>query len=133
MRTLRDRLDVAVATAYGWPADLSDAEVVARVVALNAERVAEEAAGLVRWPRPEFQAPETVRPTKVQTEMGVAAVAPLAVAPAWPRDMVAQYTALRGAIVAAPAAPRVAKLDEMLSLLVALGQARQTEGGRFTA
>ncbi len=32
------RLDAAVAAAYGWPADLSDQEVLARLLALNRER-----------------------------------------------------------------------------------------------
>jgi hypothetical protein len=31
-------LDAAVASAYGWPADLSDAEVLRRLLALNRER-----------------------------------------------------------------------------------------------
>ena len=31
-------LDEAVATAYGWPADLSDDEVLRRLLALNRER-----------------------------------------------------------------------------------------------
>lgn len=53
---LHRRLDVAVAAAYGWPADLAPAEIVARLVALNAERAAEEAAGNVRWLRPDYQA-----------------------------------------------------------------------------
>lgn len=33
-------LDVAVAAAYGWPADLSDDEILARLFALNQERAA---------------------------------------------------------------------------------------------
>lgn len=33
-----ERLDAAVATAYGWPPDLSDEEVLARLFALNQER-----------------------------------------------------------------------------------------------
>ena len=32
------RLDAAVAAAYGWPADLSDDELLARLLALNLER-----------------------------------------------------------------------------------------------
>ena len=52
-----DQLDAAVAEAYGWPAELAPAEIVARLVALNAERAAEEAAGTVRWLRPEYQVP----------------------------------------------------------------------------
>ncbi len=52
---LHNRIDAAVADAYGWPADLSDQEILARLVALNKERAAEEAQGLVRWLRPEYQ------------------------------------------------------------------------------
>ena len=37
--THRD-LDAAVATAYGWPADISDEEALARLLALNLERAA---------------------------------------------------------------------------------------------
>ena len=54
---LHEQLDEAVAAAYGWPADLPPAEIVARLVALNAERAAEEAAGTVRWLRPDYQRP----------------------------------------------------------------------------
>jgi len=76
---LHDRLDSLVLQAYGW-ADLAPAlvgkpggtlpwpekpaaqaeaeeELLQRLVALNAERAAEEARGLVRWLRPEFQDP----------------------------------------------------------------------------
>ncbi len=49
---LHEQLDAAVAAAYGWPADLPPSEIVARLVALNAERAAEEKAGHVRWLRP---------------------------------------------------------------------------------
>ena len=54
---LHQQIDAAVAAAYGWPADLPPAEIVARLVALNAERAAEEAAGTVRWLRPDYQIP----------------------------------------------------------------------------
>jgi hypothetical protein len=53
---LHRRLDAAVAEAYGWPETLSDADLLARLVALNRERAAEEAKGQVRWLRPEYQA-----------------------------------------------------------------------------
>ena len=33
------RLDEAVFAAYGWPADLSNGEIIARLLALNLERV----------------------------------------------------------------------------------------------
>lgn len=59
---LHDDLDAAVAAAYGWAeewekAPLPPAEIVRRLVALNAERAAEEKAGHVRWLRPDCQQP----------------------------------------------------------------------------
>jgi len=36
------KLDAAVAAAYGWPVDLSDEEILERLLALNLERAAEE-------------------------------------------------------------------------------------------
>ena len=36
------KLDKAVFAAYGWPADLSDDELLAKLLALNLERVAKE-------------------------------------------------------------------------------------------
>lgn len=57
LKELHDRLDDAVAAAYGWPADLPETEILARLVTLNQERVREEAAGQVRWLRPAYQIP----------------------------------------------------------------------------
>jgi hypothetical protein len=54
---LHEQIDAAVAEAYGWPADLTPPEIVTRLVALNAERAAEEAAGKIRWLRPDYQMP----------------------------------------------------------------------------
>ena len=34
------KLDAAVFAAYGWPVDLSDDEILARLLALNLERAA---------------------------------------------------------------------------------------------
>ena len=58
LKSLHDELDTAVLQAYGWadlklPADTD--QLLVRLVALNAQRAAEEAAGTVRWLRPEFQ------------------------------------------------------------------------------
>jgi hypothetical protein len=36
------KLDVAAAAAYGWPADLSDEQILERLLALNLERAGEE-------------------------------------------------------------------------------------------
>ena len=60
---LHEQLDQAVADAYGWGEEwragaLGPSEIVARLVALNHERAAEEAAGKVRWLRPDYQRPK---------------------------------------------------------------------------
>jgi type II restriction/modification system DNA methylase subunit YeeA len=43
-------LDAAVAAAYGWPADLADDEVLARLLALNQERATASAPPAIRRP-----------------------------------------------------------------------------------
>ena len=58
LKSLHDELDAAVLQAYGWadltlPADTDT--LLVRLVELNAKRAIEEAAGTVRWLRPEFQ------------------------------------------------------------------------------
>jgi hypothetical protein len=69
LRSLHDELDAAVLAAYGWsdlgPVPWADEAaravwtevVLERLVALNARRAAEEAAGTIRWLRPDFQDP----------------------------------------------------------------------------
>ena len=57
LKELHEEIDRLTVEAYGWPIDLSDDEILARLVALNAGRAKEEAAGLVRWLRPEYQIP----------------------------------------------------------------------------
>jgi hypothetical protein len=37
------KLDAAVAAAYGWPADMSDEQILERLLALNLERAEAEA------------------------------------------------------------------------------------------
>jgi len=139
LRHLHDRLDVAVAAAYGWPADLSALAIVEHVVALNGERAAEEAAGHVRWLRPAFQAPAEQAVQKQQLAM---AVDPAAALPAWPKHVPAQHVALRTALagkgVTGPAelaqqfsGVRAGKLAGMLQTLAALGQARDVGSGRY--
>jgi hypothetical protein len=70
LHSLHEELDAAVLAAYGWsdlgPVPWTDDEahrawteaLLQRLVALNAKRAAEEANGLVRWLRPEFQDPQ---------------------------------------------------------------------------
>ena len=55
LREWHDKLDQLVAEAYGWPTNLSDDEILAKLVGVNAERAAEEKRGVVHWLRPEYQ------------------------------------------------------------------------------
>jgi hypothetical protein len=46
------KLDAAVAAAYGWPADLTDDQILERLLKLNLERATEEVkAGQVKKPK----------------------------------------------------------------------------------
>jgi hypothetical protein len=144
LRRMHHDLDAAVAEAYGWPHDLPAAAIVERVVALNAERVREEAAGNIRWLRPAYQAPAEAPRPAAQPGLGIAAE-PIAVADRWPKEEAAQFVALRAALRAGPlGVPEIARrlpgaptrgdrLPRMLETLAALGQARALPDGRFAA
>lgn len=60
LKQIHDELDAAVFEAYGWEKTLSNDEILERLVGLNAERAAEERNGIIRWLRPEYQAPNEV-------------------------------------------------------------------------
>ncbi len=96
MKELHDKLDVAVAVAYGWPADLSDDEILARLVAL-----------LVRWLRPDYQIPRFAKGVDKQavTEEGAQVAAELIPAveqkPSFPASAVEQTAAVFSALAAA--------------------------------
>ena len=98
LKQIHDELDEAVFAAYGWEPTLSDEEILEKLVALNAERAEEERNGLVRWLRPEYQAPDEVVETQ-QTIAGVAQPEPVAVAPVeqqkLPRSFKEQLAAVR--------------------------------------
>ncbi|MEO7998952.1 MAG: DNA methyltransferase, partial [Gemmatimonadaceae bacterium] len=68
LRDMHDELDKLVADAYGWPWPMPDAEILDRLVALHDVRVAEEAQGIVRWLRPEFQNPQGKKSAKAATQ-----------------------------------------------------------------
>ncbi len=70
LRSLHDELDAEVLAAYGW-SDAPDAEsLLTRLVALNTQRSGEEAAGNVRWLRPDFQNPHSRSPDAAKAESG---------------------------------------------------------------
>lgn len=65
LKQIHDELDAAVFDAYGWSKDITDEEILANLVKLNAERAEEERNGLIRWLRPEYQAPKETTTQKV--------------------------------------------------------------------
>lgn len=105
LKELHDRLDVAVADAYGWPVDLSDEEILARLVALNKERAKEEARGLVRWLRPDYQIPKFGSAKEKAEQLEATLVAPDAAAskPAYPSADGEQTAVVMAALMDTPA------------------------------
>ena len=152
LRQIHDDLDAAVFDAYGWPRDLADEDILRRLVALNRERAEEERRGLIRWLRPEFQAPAgTAAPAPVQAEFAAVAepepptpgVSPKAKRPPWPKSLPEQAQAVRAALAASPGGLTAARLAksftrgqapraaELLDTLVSLGQARAVGDGSY--
>lgn len=143
LRQLQDDLDAAVLDAYGWSDLLPllriahgndtstdgqtrddakrafDEAILERLVALNAERAAEESRGLIRWLRPEFQNPQA-QATPQQTELdtglagededesahpersGAAAKSKDDKPMAWPKDAVDQVRTVADLLAASP-------------------------------
>jgi len=168
LRQLHDDLDAAVLDAYGWSDLLPllriahgnevpaagqtrddakrafDETILERLVALNAERAAEESRGHIRWLRPEFQNPQahaapeqtTLDATSDADEtpaLPVVATKPIA----WPKDTVAQVRAVADLLASSPVplsldeignrftarGPWKKRLPQLLEMLVALGRA----------
>lgn len=136
LRTIHDDLDQAVAEAYGWPADLETEELLFRLVALNAERAAEERQGHIRYLRPEFQRSGQATQAGFLAG-GVAAAGARRERKAWPASLSDRVRAIRemlavqsGPVTAETLASefqraRIADLREILETLVSLGQVRQ--------
>lgn len=131
LRELHDELDSAVFDAYGWN-DLAERlvglpgattplpdkpeaqaaaeeELLQRLVALNAERAAEEAQGKIRWLRPEYQNPDHGRSSdtgiSTQTELATDTAAPVSTSigkTAWPKTMREQISAVRSSLQSGP-------------------------------
>lgn len=67
LKELHETIDRLTAEAYGWPHELTDEQILERLVALNAARAKEEAAGHVRWLRPDYQAPRFAKAAAAKT------------------------------------------------------------------
>ena len=158
LKSLHDELDAVVLNAYGW-SDLSlpgdtDA-LLERLVALNAGRAAEEAAGGVRWLRPAFQTAQGVQVTiaiddnsdatsdtdEVTEFARVRAVPPRP----WPTGLPEQIKAVADVMVQVRRSLDIEdlaahfngrgrwrdRLPTLLNTLVALGRLRQGADGRW--
>jgi hypothetical protein len=165
LASLHDELDEAVLAAYGW-SDLAaplvgrpgattplpdkppeqaaaEEELLARLVACNARRAAEEAQGRVRWLRPAYQHPEhAAQPLQLTADFGDIAAAPALAALAaqpWPKDLREQIAAVRAMLSGTPQtedqlAARFKRkplkaLRPVLDALAGLGLARQDAAG----
>ena len=147
---LHDRLDRLVAAAYGWPADLPDQEILGRLAALNKDRAAEEARGLVAWLRPDYQAPRFASAReKAEFDLTGGAMArpaaPAGAKPAFPTGEVAQTALVMAALAQATSpldAPSLAarfrqgrrvapKIGAVLASLYRLGLVGSTDGVKF--
>jgi hypothetical protein len=76
LKDLHETIDRLTFRAYGWPESLSDEEILERLVALNRQRAAEEAAGHVRWLRPAYQIARFGAPTEKKAQIEATLVAP---------------------------------------------------------
>lgn len=167
LRELHDALDAAVLEAYGWsdlvpalvgkpggttplpdkPEAQAQAEetLLSRLVALNTQRAAEEAAGTIRWLRPEFQVPQAVNAAPVQTELDTdqePETKPVVTGKTpWPKTLPEQVQALRHALSGCAGPQEIeaisarfkgaqrARVSEVLETLAALGQVRRIDAG----
>ncbi len=151
LKELHAQIDALTAQAYGWPADLSDDDILGRLVALNAERAKEEAAGQVRWLRPDYQIPRFAKGAVAKTgelDLGEGVVAIDKGRPGFPTDRYEQPLAVEAMLAqsgrpmdAAEIArgfkrggrriePRVA---QVLGSLVRYGRITPLGEGRFAA
>ncbi|MBC3538993.1 class I SAM-dependent DNA methyltransferase [Rufibacter sediminis] len=144
-------LDVAVADAYGWPAYLSEEEILERLVVLNKERAQEEARGLIRWLRPEYQNPQGNQ----QADIGIETTAKTVKTSAkevltWPKTLAEQAQAVQRAlqlherpataqdlaqqfkpVPKAQHPKRLQSIDNLLQTLHGLGLLRKTEQDQY--
>ncbi len=150
LKQIHDDLDAAVFDAYGWPYDLTDDEILKRLVELNRERAEEEKRGIIRWLRPEYQNPDGAQAASTtQGALAIEPEAPEATAAAagarrpWPKTLPEQAQAVRAVLAEQPTgltAEQLARLflrantqrvTDILKTLVSLGQARMLEGDRY--
>jgi hypothetical protein len=98
LRQLHDELDNAIYSAYGWTERPSDELILERIVALNAERGAEERRGLIRWLRPDYQNPSgaaVAAQTEIVGTQPLPTVPPARESRTWPKEIPAQLAVIK--------------------------------------
>ena len=155
LRQLHDDLDRAVLEAYGWsdliallddPSRAEELEqaLLERLVALNAERAAEEKQGLVRWLRPEYQNPGGGGQEGMSLPASVTKVASTEKVEkeVWPEGLKERLMVVRGKVASFGGAVSVSEIaamfkgvrkgevEEILESLEGLGQVR-SEAQRY--
>ncbi|WP_229380044.1 class I SAM-dependent DNA methyltransferase [Fibrella forsythiae] len=146
--SLHQQLDIAVADAYGWPYDLPEGDILTRLVGLNQERAAEEAAGLIRFLRPSYQRPGSAAASQQQLGIDLPGSAPAISAPVtsqqvWPKALAQQMQAVREAVQQAGVPistkqvatyfqrTRPEKVQPLLDTLASLALVRLTPEGTY--
>ncbi|MGO4705522.1 class I SAM-dependent DNA methyltransferase [Microvirga sp. 2MCAF38] len=151
LKELHERLDRLVFKAYGWPADLTDEQILERLVALNAERAKEEAAGHVRWLRPDYQIPRFAKGATAKTgelDLGDNIIAIDKALPEFPKDRYERPLAVESLLMVANRPMNVAEIArgfkrggkrieqgvaEVLITLVRYGRVSPAHDGRYAA
>ncbi len=152
IKELHEQIDRAAFEAYGWPHTLGDEEILARLVALNAERAEEEARGMVRWLRPDYQRPRfgkgLVSEVAVEFDLGDNVIAIDKGLPVFPKDRYEQPLSVKRVLMAAsqpmsadaiarafkgPAKVRVQRVEDILKVLLRYGDIVDMGEGKFAA
>jgi hypothetical protein len=172
LKDIHDQIDRATFEAYGWQGlgerlvgkpgatmpsphksadqEAAEEELLARLVALNVERQAEEARGHVRWLRPDYQIPKlggkVARTDELIQSEADLVILPTGGKPAWPSDPFDQIRIVKDVLAKAPAPARIDDISEafkggknrrdrvatVLKLLVETGGARSGGAGGET-
>lgn len=144
LRELHRDLDASVAKAYGLGASDTAEVVLEAILELNLRRAEEESEGRIRFLRPDFQDP------KARARQGSILRRPAVFGPdkakrKWPGRVAEQVQAIKEELtkVGAPMSPeeiaaqfhraRRSKVEELVEILVSLGQVFPVGGGRVAA
>ncbi len=132
LKSLHDELDAAVLAAYGLPEQINTDALLEALVQLNARRAAEEAAGRIRWLRPEYQDPSHAARAKqslsnqehsaknvqrlqadlaLETEQNAPSSATATSPQPWPAELPAQVRAVSQVLANSPKALSLSEIE----------------------